>query len=260
MFEVFDQTASSPRAIISIPHSGLEIPATFENCLTPEKRERDRDVDLGVPELIDIQRLNQKNCVVLVAKVHRICVDLNRPEKESIFNWKQNSFGKQLVLKEFNESSRLEFCKKYYCPYYTKLQELFKKHGPALPMIDLHSMPSRATDYHLKKNPKQKVDRPDFCISDFHSRSAPPDRAQFMKAQLESCGYQALVNDPYFGGNITQYFSQFCNQVIQLEIKRGLYMDENKGVLVPELVQKLKEKLTACILSYFAEFGQKTAP
>ena len=112
----------------------------------------------------------------------------------------------------------------YYKPYHHTLRRVLTRlHGQfrvAL-LIDCHSMPSTALG---------GADRPraDFVIGDRYGTSCAPALADAVEAILRDLGYIAHRNKPYAGGFITEHYGNPARGVhaLQIEINRGLYLDE----------------------------------
>ncbi len=254
LFEIFTPKIN-PCALLSIPHSGEFIPEEFLSFLTSDQRALLEDVDYKVRDLIDIDKLVYSGVIVTIANVHRACVDLNRASDIAVLNWKENTHGVQLVTHEPSADNVTELIKKYHRPYFEILEESILKiersSRKKVPMIDLHSMPSKPTAYHLKINPNQKTERADFCISDLKGISCRPEFIKKISKELESRGYVVAINDPYFGGYVTKHVNQFSTDNIQIEINRSIYMDEIEKTFISEKVGSLKEALTDSILNTF---------
>lgn len=259
VYSFFDSTSTnSPIGFVSIPHSGEQIPEVFKNYLISEREHLDADVDYKMEEMIDIPTLQKEGVIILVAKVHRACVDLNRAGNIAVLNWKENTHGVNMVLSEPSVSERLRLEKLYHAPYYDAIKTIIsylEQFKNPLPVIDLHSMPSNPTAYHLKLNPNQNLVRPDFCVSDLggENPSCKREYIDHVIEELQFDGYTAVRNDPYFGGNVTKYVNTFNTNNIQIETKRSIYMDEIKRVLLPES-KKVKKVLTDLVLSTFKNF------
>lgn len=244
--------------LLSIPHSGENIPKDFESFLSGDLRAYKEDVDYKVNELVDIKALQKAGIAVLVAHVHRICVDLNRAESNCVMFWKDNTQGKKLVVKDPTKEETQHFIETYHRPYFeilsSALRDLEKKKKGPVSMIDLHSMPSRPTDYHMKQNPNQKMHRPDFCVSDRKGLTCSPEFIRFYQEELTKYGHEASLNDPYVGGFVTEFVNNFRTNNIQIEINRRIYMDEGTKELVPEKVSKLRPQLTDVLIRGFQTF------
>lgn len=258
IFDFYSPLGTQYRGLLSIPHSGENIPKAFEEFLSGDLRAYKEDVDYKVNELVDIKALQNAGIAVLVAHVHRICVDLNRAESNCVLFWKDNTQGKKLVVKDPTKEETEKFIETFHRPYYeilkSALQDLEKRKNGPVSMVDLHSMPSRPTEYHMKQNPNQKMHRPDFCVSDRKGLTATPEFIQFFQKELIQKGFEASLNDPYVGGYVTEYVNNFRTNNIQIEIKRSIYMDETTKELVPEKVAHLRPALTEVLIKGFEQF------
>ncbi len=259
LFDFYSPLGNHYRGVLSIPHSGETIPPEFLPYLSGDIEAYKEDVDFKVNELVDIRRLQEEGIAVMVSNIHRICVDLNRAESNCVLFWKDNTRGKKLVTRDPSEEQTQLFIEKYHSPYYELLRSLLndlekRKTGP-VSMVDLHSMPSTPTAYHMKQNPLQKTHRPDFCLSDRRGKTCVPEFISHFENNFKSRGYETTQNDPYVGGYLTEYVDHFRTNNIQIEIKREIYMDEMKKILLPEKVKVLKPNLTDVLISGFKEFS-----
>ncbi len=86
-------------------------------------------------------------------------------------------------------------------------------------VIDCHSMPSL---------PGRHAPKADIILGDAHGTSCAPAWMDFLHATLGKTGFQVRRNDPYAGGFITRHYGRPREgvHVIQLELARGLYMNE----------------------------------
>src|SRR4051812_31045133 len=109
LFDYYAPLGGNYRGIISIPHSGEDVPPAFESFLSGDLRAYKEDVDFKVNELVDIKSLQEAGIAVLVAHVHRICIDLNRAEENCVLFWKDNTQGKKLVVKEPSAEETVRF-------------------------------------------------------------------------------------------------------------------------------------------------------
>ena len=242
--------------IVSIPHSGESLPNEFRTYLTDNTKDLMQDVDYRVQELVDINALQQEGIAVIYSNIIRTAIDLNRERSQCVFNWKNNSKGNQIVLTEPEHSLIDLWTEKYYSPYYemlkTMILELQQKQSIAS-FVDLHSMPGKAEEYHLKMNPNQDIIRPDFCISDVHGKSCTPDFIQYITNALGK-SYNTQINNPYIGGNITKFLDKTYSSLnnIQIEISRSLYMNEDNKKLKEN--SALKKILTSELINLFKHF------
>ena len=210
------------------------------------------DVDYRVNDLVDIPRLQGSGVGVLQAHVHRVCVDLNRAEENCVMFWKENTKGVPLVLKEASAAEVQSLIQRYHRPYFELMSSLIYELERLVPgkvaMVDLHSMPSAPTAYHLKQNPHQKTHRADFCVSDQKGKTCEPSFIARFVSDLASNGSEVAVNDPYVGGFVTTFVDRFRTNNIQIEINRRIYMDEQTKELIPAKVAVLRPHLTDCLI------------
>lgn len=245
---------------ISIPHSGLEVPADMKPYLSTNMNDLNSDVDFYVHKLIDIEEFQNNGIAVLKSNIHRTAIDLNRSEDIACFAWKKNSKGIEIVLEKPSLDQKQYFLNQYYKPYYEMMKALINElyNYQEIPsIIDLHSMPSKATDYHLKINPNQKVMRPDFCLSDRSGQSCEQKYIDEFTHSLGKDYKNVTQNDPYFGGHVTQHINDHFQNTnnIQIEINRSLYMNEQTFELIEEKAHSLKQLLTKCLLQGINKFS-----
>jgi N-formylglutamate deformylase len=115
-----------------------------------------------------------------------------------------------------------------YKPYHRALRRLVTRihrdFGAAV-LVDCHSMPSTA-------GPKDERPRADIVIGDRYGTSCVGVVADTIEAILRERGYTVSRNKPYAGGFITEHYGNPTAGLhsVQLEINRGLYMDERRFV------------------------------
>lgn len=110
-----------------------------------------------------------------------------------------------------------------YAPYHAALRRLIAKtyvqFGYAV-LIDCHSMPEHG------RGPA----KPDIIIGDRYGASCDGGLSSMARKIFADLGYKVSHNSPYAGGFITQHYGRPENGLhcIQIEINRGLYMDEKQ--------------------------------
>jgi N-formylglutamate deformylase len=113
-----------------------------------------------------------------------------------------------------------------YKPYHRALRRLVsrihREFGTAV-LVDCHSMPSTA-------GPKDERPRADIVIGDRYGTSCVGVVTDTIEASLRARGYTVSRNKPYAGGFITEHYGNPAagRHYVQLEINRGLYMDERR--------------------------------
>jgi N-formylglutamate deformylase len=115
----------------------------------------------------------------------------------------------------------------YYRPYRERLRErldaLHARFGTVW-HINCHSMKSRGNAMNLDDG----AARPDFVVSDRRGTTAGAAHTAWVAEWFRGRGHAVGVNEPYEGGDLVRSFGAPARgrHSIQIEINRGLYMDE----------------------------------
>ena len=120
----------------------------------------------------------------------------------------------------------LERIERIYRPYHDTLRRLLAQTHVAFGLailIDCHSMPSNIRGGASRL-------RPDFVLGDRFGTSCMPELTDCAAATLQRLGYTVCRNKPYAGGFITEHYGRPARglHALQIEINRGLYMDEQR--------------------------------
>ncbi|NBN79722.1 N-formylglutamate amidohydrolase [Microvirga tunisiensis] len=138
----------------------------------------------------------------------------------------QEIYAQRLTVEE-----GLERIETLYKPYHNTLRRLLAqthvRFGYAV-LIDCHSMPSSVRC-------QTTGTRPDFILGDRYGTSCPVELSDLAATLLKSRGYTVSRNKPYAGGFITEHYGRPAKglHALQLEINRGLYMDEVRHEPLP---------------------------
>ncbi len=117
----------------------------------------------------------------------------------------------------------------FYRPYHAALRRLLArthvKFGYSV-LVDCHSMPSTM----IKKKGRTG---PDIIIGDRYGKSCAPELGQAVCEIFQDLGMNISRNKPYAGGFITEHYGRPLRglHAVQVEINRGLYMDEKQLTL-----------------------------
>jgi N-formylglutamate amidohydrolase len=127
----------------------------------------------------------------------------------------------------------------YWQPYHNALRQMMNdtvRHFAQVILLDMHSMPSEAAVLH--HSPKQSCD---IILGDRHGASASPEITAIIEEAFRSAGLKVVRNAPFAGAYIAQHYGRpfLRRHVVQIEISRGLYLDEKN-------IQPLPEFDTAC--------------
>ena len=115
----------------------------------------------------------------------------------------------------------------YWKPYHTRLQALLDTAKAQLGesiLIDCHSMPHEAVESMLRKGGA----RPQIVLGDRFGASAAPEIVELVEQAFSRAGLVVARNSPFAGAYTTMHYGRPSRRqhAIQIEIDRGLYMDE----------------------------------
>ena len=227
--QVIHEQSNSP-LVISIPHSGTDIPQDIAPlCNLGAKREH---TDWTLLELV--APLSE---TTLAATVSRYIVDVNRFKPRA---------GKatQPIIPRIDEKGNLLFnnypskqkqsdwLERYYTPYYLHLENLLneksEQHKRVL-LVDLHSYDDKlfkTTDIILGTRKKQTLS---------------PDTLEKLQVLFHEEGLTTRVDTPFSGGNIIATFGKQARiEAVQIEVPYSLYLEGHS--LHPERANTLQTK------------------
>ncbi len=255
---------------LTIPHSGEQVPAEctwLQNLPEPLLMcDVDRYVDqLYYPVIDDLKLL------AIISPWHRYLADLNRLETDvdadsvegssnkggsftTGLHWVKTTRGEVLMHKPITQSLHKELVKNYHRPFHDKIEkqyaDFFKQGYKQVLHLDLHSMPSLGTQAH----PDPGEQRAEIVISDVDATSCDAKYKDLVIEAYESCGFQVKYSWPYKGGRLTQRYGRPAEHrhVIQVELNRSLYMNEESKQLIVEKAEILKVKLAEAIAKVLA--------
>lgn len=257
--------------VFSSPHSGRNYPDRFIEMSRLDSHQIRKSEDCYVDQLIeDVVPLG---AVMVDAQFPRAYIDVNREPFEleaAMFTGRLpkecntrsirvasglgtlprivmdgvDIYNKRLPVEE--ALMRIESC---YSPYHAMLTRWLEKteerFGHAV-LLDCHSMPSSAA---------QTIGgvTPDIIIGDRYGQSASPNLVSYLGTLFKDKGYRVVYNRPYAGGFITEHYGsqQPLWQALQIEISRGLYLNEIDYTPKPDFTV-LKQDLSECFADLFA--------
>ena len=255
-FEVREPRGSLTPFVFCSPHSGRIYPRHFLAQSRLGATELRRSEDCYVDELF--ARAASQGATLLSARFPRAYIDANRepyeldPElfSEPLPDWANArsvrvagglgtiarivSDGEEIYKGPLALPDALTRIEMLHKPFHAALRSLIERaqrtFGYAV-LIDCHSMPSA----HMAH---AGVRRPDFVIGDRFGTSCDLRLTKFIRAALTDQGHEAQLNRPYAGGYITEHYGRPLRAVhaIQLEINRGLYMNEKTLEKTPRFV------------------------
>ena len=259
------RTATDPTSplVVSVPHAGLRT-AGFERTLNPELDVR-CDADLFVDRLYRIGEPDAPE-VYIAAQTSRFVCDMNRdPDDVSVgavpehpgprnsdgrgFIWAITTTGvptllRPLSLDEWRERTAIHAA--YHDAVTRALARARERFGYAI-LLDGHSMPSRGRSGH--KDPGRA--RADVVPGDRDGTSCAPSLMAHVTRHFEAAGLRVVPNEPYKGGFITTHHGRPADRIhaIQIELRRDLYMNEDRFEPVEPAFTKLRATLDALVAS-----------
>lgn len=254
---------------VTIPHSGEKIPDLTPWLLNLSEPMLMRDVDRYVDVLYD-ESIRSLSLPLVKTEWHRYAVDLNRlPQDidqssvvgaaningfERGFHWSVTTFKEKLIREPMSLDTHIKLRNLIYEPFHKQVREMYSKlrvetGKQTIYHLDLHSMPSLGTSMHL--DPGET--RADIVISDSNQRSCSRSFRDLVIAAYVTAGFKVGYNWPYKGGRLTEEYGkpQEGQQVLQVEMSRALYMNEETKKINPEYT-KVSEKLKKA-LSYIKD-------
>jgi len=262
-------TSPSP-VLVEVPHSGLQVPPEVESEIEATPLAVLRDSDIYVDQLY--QRAPENGATLLVSRVSRYVVDLNRgpdevdsaavprhPRGRHIpargVVWRARTDGTPLLrtpltIEQF--SRRLDL---FYEPYHQALRDaatqIREQHGRVL-VLAAHSMPSSGR----RMIGGGQVHRAD-VVPGTRGRSTADGRIiDLVDSHFRAAGLSVKHDDPYRGGWTTSRYGapKRGQHALQIELNRALYVDEHTSeikakdfarlqTVLDQLVGKLGELL-----------------
>ena len=264
------RSAAAPNTpvVVSVPHAGVRT-AGYEETLNPELDVRG-DADLFVDRLYRVGEPDGPETYVS-ALLSRFVCDLNRdpddvaagavPEHRAPRNadgrgfiWAVTTSGapalsRPLTLPEWRGRTVIHAA--YHEAIGRALQRARARFGFAV-LVDGHSMPSRGRSGHTDTGSV----RADVVPGDRLGTSCSPSLLALVTRHFTAAGLRVQPNDPYKGGFITTHHGRPADNVhaIQIELRRDLYMDEEKFVIVQPGFDRLRG-LIAGLLGALRDFN-----
>ncbi len=237
--------------VLDSPHSGIEFPTEFRP-IAPF-------ADVRGPEDSFIHEIHSAapgmGGVLLRALFPRIYIDPNRmardldpdqidgdwpdplePGKKTAHGmgliWSKAPSDADLYDRKLTVAEIKHRIETYLVPYQAKLKEELDRafdHFGGVWHVNCHSMPRITT----ARGPEGKAGliRPDFVIGTLDGEAAGEEFTELVRATLAGFGYDVRVNENYKGVELIRAFSDPAanRHSLQIEINRGLYMDEKSG-------------------------------
>lgn len=265
-YDLFLPLRHDTAVVFASPHSGRDYPAAFVAQSPLERRllrsSEDAFVDLlfgSAPEM---------GAPLLAARGPRAWVDLNRAPDEfdpalidGVARGSLNprvasglgviprvvAGGKVIHSGRISMAEAEARLRAGWHPYHAALQNLLRQsrqaHGAVL-LVDCHSMPHEAIAAH--SGPGRKT--PDVVLGDRHGAACAPQVMAGVEAAFQRAGFAVSRNTPFAGAYVSQAYGRplMDQHVVQVEIDRGLYMDEARILPAPQF-DAVRRRLSAVV-------------
>jgi N-formylglutamate amidohydrolase len=161
--------------------------------------------------------------------------------------------GTEIYCEKLDPEEGIDRVARFYIPYQRALADLVEKavdaHGAML-LLDCHSMPTSAMG-----NVKSQH-QADIILGDRFGTTAAQDLVDKLEERFRQNGFSCRRNRPYAGGFITETYGlpRHNRHAIQIEINRGLYMNESKLAKHAGFAA-LQQSLTSVLSDYLQDLA-----
>jgi N-formylglutamate deformylase len=257
---LYDFHRGTSPLLISIPHSGTELPESLAHRLTVVGRTVP-DTDWYVHLLYDFAR--GLGASIIKANYSRYVVDLNRsPDSASLYDGAPTSpvcptetFGGSFIYMAGHEPEEREIAARideYWRPYHrriaTELAQIRAAFGKAL-LWDAHSIASEIPGLFAGV-------LPEFNLGTRDGASAPREVGDALLEIIKRDGeFGAVLDGRFKGGYITDHYGKPANGVyaVQLELARRAYMNETvEQVWDPQRAQRAQALISTLLSKYLS--------
>lgn len=241
--------------LVSMPHSGVDIPDELVERLTPEALVR-ADTDWHLPQLYDF--LDDVGVSRIAARWSRYVVDLNRPpEDTNLYPGLDttslcpiDTFGRAPLYQPGEAPAPEEIAARvtrYFRPYHAALRDeldrLLALHGRVV-LWDAHSIASVVPRFFEGR-------LPDLNFGTAAGKSCAPElAARIVDLARQSGVFTVVENGRFKGGHITRHYGKPDARVhaVQLEMCQCLYMDEHAPfAFQPEVAARIQPLLRTLV-------------
>lgn len=239
--------------LISVPHDGRGLPESIAETMTDAGRALP-DTDWHVARLYDFGK--EIGASMIVAKMSRYVVDLNRPAEDTPMYEGQRSTG-LCPLQTFDGrdlysgdasidiADRLA---RYWYPYHDKVQRVLEAcrdiHGHAL-LWDAHSITSRMPTLF-------DGELPILNIGTYNGQSCAACLSDAVLGVAQESPYDAVLNARFKGGYTTRHYGRPAQNVhaIQLELAQRSYMNEQTREYDDARASQLRDTLRSMLVAF----------
>ncbi len=232
--EIYSERQGRVPLLVSIPHSGGDIPDAIAAYLTPAAL-RLPDTDWHLDRLYDF--VDELELHVIQARFSRYVIDLNRaPDDALLYAGASNTelvptttFAEDSIYLDGYLPGGREIVDRrevYWKPYHDRLASILKalrdRHGRAI-LFDCHSIRSEVPRFFAGT-------LPDFNLGTADGASCAPElRDRLAKALAKDRDFTLAVDGRFKGGYITRHYGNPASGIhaFQMELSQATYMDED---------------------------------
>lgn len=234
--------------ILSFPHSGNQYPDDFGTNPDLPFEILDFPNDKYVDELYKAR--SELALLSIHANFPRTYIDVNRHQHDidvdmlsngedwygriqptgaktgTTLFWSKTKEVFNIYARELNNAELKKRLARCFVPYHQlmtyHIEKAYKNHGKVF-ILDCHSMTQ--FDSKLRGN----KERPEIDISNRSGQSCSPQFTEYVADTYSKLGYDVKINGRFIGGEIVLRYGwpEINQHIIQIEIRRDLYMDEN---------------------------------
>lgn len=208
--------------VVSIPHSGIEIPETIRSCMHDSVSLA--GTDWLLPELYDF--LPDQGITVIRAPFSRYLIDVNRSPSASTGGgyssmvYQKTPDGQGIYTKSLSPAAAAERYYSYYQPYHRALTRLIDAklaHHPKVYHLDLHSFADNFTP---------DMGNEDLILSDRNHLTANRRTLLCLADCFQTQGFSLSCNSTKGGHTLLQYHRKYRSAIecIQLELRQRCYL------------------------------------
>lgn len=249
--------------LVSVPHSGTEVPANVAATMRPEVARGTPDTDWFVHELYSFAP--ELGITLIHARYSRLVIDLNRDPAGHKLYADGRSETQLVPLKTFagervyaaqdpdaaEVGQRLDAI---YRPYHQQVEALLRglrgAHRHVL-FWDAHSIKRRVPS--IRPEPFA-----DMILGDQKGRTAAPELTRTALDSLgKGSGYDLAHNTPFMGGYLTRSMGRPSEglHALQLEMAQDVYMNEPEARRDPASVARIQPLLRQTLLALAARLA-----
>jgi len=229
-FEVRTPRVAAIPLVVSIPHTGTELPEEIAAELASDAMRELPMTDWHLGRLYDF--LPELGATTLVAVHSRFIVDLNRaPQPQTLYPGRfetglapEQTFQGESIYARRPSAEQIEARKRaYHAPYHAQLAKLLdeaRARFGSVVLVDAHSVASKASLLHGELEE-------DVFLGNRDGATCGAWLIDLLDERFSASDLSVARNQPYKGGYITDHYGRMDGvEAIQIEMCQRIYMNE----------------------------------